>query len=261
MSAYVTLPNPRLLIVANPRNRGATLLAKRLKPLASPTPNLIVVLGGDGTMLHAIRRHWTKRLPFLGLNRGHRGFLLNTVHRKPTAAFFRQPFIVRTLPLLRVEVTTPQGDKRQTFAVNDAYLLAEAGKTGWFSARVDGRHRTDDIVGDGLLVATAAGSTAYARAMGAEPMPIGAPRLILIGSNIAHPVTWRRARRVLQSSIVTFSNRDRSGWRKTYGFADGVSLGEATKIVVRVAHPTGVSLLLTPDHHLQTQRAIVRRRS
>lgn len=261
MPTRVTVPNPKLLIVANPRNLVAALLAKRLGPLRSSTPNLIVVLGGDGTMLHAIRRHWTKRLPFLGLNRGHRGFLLNTVHRKPTVAFFRQPFIVRTLPVLRVEVTSPRGTKRQTFAVNDAYLLAEAGKTGWFSVSVDAQRRTADIVGDGLLVATAAGSTAYAQAMGAEPMPIGAPRLILIGSNIAHPAAWRRARRVPLRSVVKFNNRDRSGWRKTYAFADGVSLGQAIKMVVHLAHPTAVSLLLMPNHPLRTQRATIRRRS
>src|SRR5262249_46465637 len=68
-------PKVRLFVdEANPRSAAA---AAKLKPFESPTPDLIVAVGGDGTMLRAIRKHWRDRLPFYGVNTGGQGFLLN----------------------------------------------------------------------------------------------------------------------------------------------------------------------------------------
>src|SRR5262249_3283532 len=64
----ITLDGPRLMIVADEHNPKARELAERFRPHESREPTLILVLGGDGAMLAAIREHWRRRLPFLGLN-------------------------------------------------------------------------------------------------------------------------------------------------------------------------------------------------
>src|SRR5207253_1491546 len=71
------LSQPRLLIEYDERNEKAGKIAVEYRRFVSGRPNLILVIGGDGTMLHAIRRHWRLRIPFLGLNAGHLGFLAN----------------------------------------------------------------------------------------------------------------------------------------------------------------------------------------
>ncbi len=244
--------NPDLLIVFDRRNVEAKAIAKRFGDFSSRTPKLVLVLGGDGTMLHAIRRHWRKGLPFLGVNLGHRGFLMNDI--KDTffsAKFFRQKFISRISPLLQVEVTYPSGKRRQAFAFNDANVQAELGKTGWFELKVDDEMRIPQLVGDGVLVATAAGSTAYARSMGANPVPVGTDLLIVVGSNIVEPQGWRSGANLPIDSVVEFRSRDGSGWRKIHGFTDGVGLGEVVGMKVHASRSAAVKLLFTPDHDLR----------
>ena len=78
------LSEPRWQIVADERNPKAMHLADRLRRMSGAatsadveTPNAVLAIGGDGTMLRAIRQHWQKRVPFFGVNAGHLGFLLN----------------------------------------------------------------------------------------------------------------------------------------------------------------------------------------
>ena len=248
---------PELLVVCDRRNAEAKALAKRFAEFASETPNLVVVLGGDGTMLHAIRRHWRRRLPFLGINLGHRGFLLNDVKDMLLPSFLKQKFVVRTSPLLEVEATLPNGKRRRTFAFNDAYAQAEIGKTGWFELSVDGEVRVPRLVGDGVLVATAAGSTAYARSMGVNPVPVGTDLIIVVGSNIVEPLSWRNGANLPIDSMVEFRSRDGSGWRRVYGFTDGVGLGEVVGMKVRASRTAAVKLLFTPDHDLRKKLAAI----
>jgi NAD kinase len=65
------------MTVFDERNPRAAEVADRYRRFAGDPPDLILVIGGDGTMLHAIRQHWRLRVPFLGLNAGHLGFLMN----------------------------------------------------------------------------------------------------------------------------------------------------------------------------------------
>lgn len=249
---------PQLFVVSDRRNIEARAIAKRLEGFSSRAPELILVFGGDGTMLHAIRRHWRKGIPFLGINLGHRGFLMNDL--KDTffsAKFFRQKFIRRVSPLLEAEVTFPSGKRRRTFAFNDAYVQSELGKTGWFELAVDGEVRIPQLVGDGVLVATAAGSTAYAQSMGANPVPVGTNLLIVVGSNISQPPSWKSGANLSVDSVVEIRSRDSSGWRKVYGFTDGVALGEVVGMKVRASRTAEVELLFTPDHDLRKKLAAI----
>src|SRR2546421_10401132 len=71
------LDEVRALIFADPRGAAGRALAKACRSWEGDDPNVVLVIGGDGTMLHAIREHWRLRLPFYGINTGHMGFLLN----------------------------------------------------------------------------------------------------------------------------------------------------------------------------------------
>ncbi len=240
---------PKLLIVSDPWNSEAKALAKRFSHLEGKRPDLIAVFGGDGTMLRAIRRYWRRKIPFVGINLGHRGFLMNTVV-EVTPKFFNGAFIHRRAPLLEVEIKKPNGAKRRTFAFNDAHVRVRSPRAGWFEVEVDGEIRIPKLVADGVLVATAAGSTAYATAMGANPVPIGTEVLIVVGSNVSEPRSWKHGANLPLGSEVVFRTKDPDRWRKIYGVADSASLGEVVEMRIRSSKTAAVELLLMPDHDL-----------
>ncbi len=244
---YVDLARPPKIRLeydeANPKSRE---IAAELAHLVPPNPadaECVVVLGGDGTMLRAIRQHWRDRLPFYGINTGHLGFLLNT--RDPEAFWHRQLRLYQ-LPLLWVEVICPDGHRSECLAFNDCWVERESGQTAWVEVAVNGKTRMPKVVADGMLVATAAGSTSYARAMGATPLPFNAPLLTLAGSNVLKPEFWHPAVLTIDSS-VTVRSLD-SDKRPLQGFVDGVDFGKVEKMTARVSNIAAVELLFEPAH-------------
>lgn len=253
----VSIPDPRLLIVANSYNGEALALAERLVSLENrPHPNLIVSIGGDGTMLHAIKDNWRLRLPFFGVNTGHLGFLLNDVKREIDDEFFKQEFVGRSSPLLHVRTEHPDGSAKERLAFNDAWAQPAPGKTGWFEVRIDDEPRIPRLMGDGVLVSTAAGSTAYARAMGANPLPLGTDLLIVVGSNVAEPLHWRTGANLPIESVVEFRSADKTGYRKIYGFVDGESVGEITSMRIRKSFIAAAELAFLYDHDIRRKVAL-----
>ncbi|MBI5742587.1 MAG: NAD(+)/NADH kinase [Candidatus Niyogibacteria bacterium] len=239
---------PRPLLFVDERNPEAQKIKEKFLPFEDvERPNMILVVGGDGTMLHAIRKFWRLRLPFLGVNVGHLGFLLNDVRAEIAPEFLEREFILHHSPLLHVETETLFGEHRATLAFNDAWVEADHGKTGWFGVRLDQETVLERLVGSGILAATPAGSTAYARAMGAMPLPIIANLLTVVGSNVSQPIGWRGICAPL-SSEVEFFNADASGWRKMFGFVDGVPLGEVRRMLVRASEIAAVELAFLPEH-------------
>ncbi len=177
----------RPLVIFDPDSPEAVRLARTVGPSEPDRPNLIVVIGGDGTMLRAIRREWRRRVPFYGINTGHLGFLLNA---DPPGAFARRGLRLAQLPLLRVDVESAEGTEDTELAFNDAWVERAAGQAAWLEVRINGMQRVERLVADGALVATAAGSTSYARAMGAPPLPLGTQALLLVGSIVFTPWFW-----------------------------------------------------------------------
>ncbi|MGL6075614.1 MAG: NAD(+)/NADH kinase [Fimbriiglobus sp.] len=237
------IESPRLKLVYEAKNAGAVELAEKLRPFEHPDPELIAVIGGDGTMLRAIRAHWRERLPFYGFNLGHLGFLLND---RETVRFWERDLRLYQLPLLWVEMTTSTGTRIESLAFNDCWLERQTGQTAWVEVAVNGEVRMPRVVADGMLVATAAGSTSYARAMRATPLPFNTPLLTLAGSNVLIPEFWQPAVLPLNSS-VTVRNLD-ADKRPLQGFVDGVDYGAVVEMTVRVSNIAAVELLFAHAH-------------
>jgi NAD kinase/nicotinic acid mononucleotide adenylyltransferase/NaMN:DMB phosphoribosyltransferase len=245
----VRLQNPRLQIVFDERNDTARRLAERFHAYQSSDPTHILVLGGDGTMLHAIRTHWRLRLPFIGLNAGTLGFLMN--EQLPDELDGVELVLYR-MPMLRVDSELPDGKSLRSLACADAWVERDSGQAAWLRLSVDGRERVPRIVGDGLLVATPSGSSAYARAMGATPVPLTAPVLTLAGSNVFLPRFWRPVT-LPESAVVTISSLDHNGKRPIRGFVDGHPNGPVRSMEVRVSSIAAIELGFTPQFDLSSR--------
>ncbi len=251
--AAVRFESPRIRLFVDEMNPRSVEMAERLKPLESPTPDIVVAVGGDGTMLRAIRKHWRDRLPFYGVNTGGMGFLLNGREAEPN---WNVELLLYQLPLLWVRAEFLDGTKNETLAFNDAWVERATGQTAWVKLSVNGEVRVAKLVGDGALVATAAGSSSYARAMGAAPVPLNTDVLVLVGSNVLKPAFWRPAMLPLDSEIE-LETLDPIR-RPLRGFIDGV---EQEKLVrrlrIRVSRTAAAELAFDPSHDPVAKLAFV----
>lgn len=242
----IVLEPVRLRLVRDENNPATQSLAERFLPWEGEPPTAILVLGGDGTMLSAIRSYWRERVPFLGLNAGTLGFLMN--EELPTD-LNRLELVVYRMPMLRVESVAPDGRVQYGLAYSDAWVERDSGQAAWLSLEVDGRIQIQRVVGDGLLVATPAGSSGYARAMGATPVPLSAPVLTLAGSNVFQPYFWKPVT-LPETARVRINSLDDRGKRPVRGFLDGHPLGPVRAMEVRLSTIAAAELAFTPQYDL-----------
>jgi NAD kinase len=244
------LSSPKFMVVADDRSELAAQVAASIQPQDDVDPDLVVAIGGDGTMLRAIRQHWRRRVPIYGVNAGHLGFLLNETSPADLVA---QSLIVEQLPLLYAETEGQDGRINRALAFNDAWVERAAGQAAWLNVQVDGRERLSQLVADGALVATAAGSTAYARAMGAIPVPLNTPVMLLVGSNVLRPSWWKPVVLPLDAQVELRTLDPMK--RPLQGYIDGVSQGLVQALRARVSRVAAVELAFAPDHHPEAKLA------
>jgi NAD kinase len=249
------VPQPRFRLVYDPENPKSDAIAQSLRDYESEEPDLIVAIGGDGTMLRAIRQHWRLRIPFYGINTGHLGFLLNDrqVDGDGQGPFWNRDLRVYQLPLLWTEVETLDSERKTGYAFNEVWVERASGQTAWVNLKINNQSRIAKLVCDGALVSTAAGSTSYARAMGAAPMPFTTPVLIIAGSNVLTPMNWRPA--VLPiSSEIEMTTLDPAK-RPLTGYMDGVPLGQIWSMKARISLTAAVEIAFQPEHDPATKLA------
>jgi NAD kinase len=249
---FYRIGQPRARLIHDGHKPETLQTLARLQPYEHPDPEINVVIGGDGTMLRAIRQYWHEGKPFFGLNTGTLGFLLNQPAR---LNFWEDQLHWYQLPLLDVNVTAPDGTQHQNIAFNDCWVERETGQTSWVEVSVNGEVRMPRMVADGMLVATAAGSTSYARAMGATPLPLNANLLTLAGACVLIPQFWHPA--VLPpTSVVRIRNLDPIK-RPLRGFIDGIAIGPVLEMTARVKPQAHVELLFTEDHDPVAKLAVL----
>ena len=242
-------------IQADPHNLKAQGWLHDIGPGTEEGPGFITVLGGDGAMLRCIRERWRERLPFFGINAGHLGFLMNAPEQVLDCPFPPSDVILRQMPLLYIETEDREGRVQQAYGFNDAWLERCTSQSAWLQVIVNGVERIPKLVSDGALVATAAGSTAYARSMGASPLLADTPAWLLVGSNVMEPAHWRSA---LLSVDNTVEIRSLSpDHRPVQAFVDGLSLGEVVTFRARLSRAASAELAFCASHDMADKIAAI----
>lgn len=252
-----SLVHSRYFLQADAKNPQARELAAPLEKNHTPASeaDFITVIGGDGAMLRGIREHWRGRLPFFGINAGHIGFLLNGAEHAGSAAFPPCDVIFRQLPMLFLEFEDDAGRRHTAHGFNDAWLERLTAQSAWLEIIVNGVPRIPKLVSDGALVATAAGSTAYARSMGASPLLADTPAWLLVGSNVLEPAHWRSA---LLSPDTTVEIRCLDPKRRPVeGYVDGQSVGEVVRMRARLSRAAAAELVFCASHDMAEKIAAI----
>lgn len=252
-----SLENLRCLVMADARNPKSLRWADRIAPYENEeNPAFIVTLGGDGAMLRTIREHWRRRLPFFGVNAGHLGFLLNAPDQVfDDDNFPPQEVIFRQLPLLYLEFETADGRILTDYAFNDAWVERATSQSAWLGVQVNGVTRLPKLVADGVLVSTAAGSTAYARAMGASPLLADTPAWLLVGSNVMEPANWKSAL-LSTDTVVEIHNLDPDK-RPLTAYVDGILQGEVVRMKARLSRAATAELVFLANRDMAEKIASI----
>jgi NAD+ kinase len=251
------IDDPRPIVVFDEMNPKAERLAGRLAARAGRTePNCIAVIGGDGTMLRAVREHWRLRLPFFGLNAGHLGHLMSAAPDE--GELLPSEMDVYHQPLLHTETVGPDGARRTTLGFNDAWVIGPntplpgaVDQTPLIEVSVNGEVKIARLMADGVLVATPAGSTAYAWSAGAIPLRVDDSNLVLAAISPSWPRGWRPAH-LRFDDVVRFRAVDPKK-RPMIAKVDGVSQGWADEFTIRVSRIAAVELAFRPGHDIASK--------
>lgn len=223
-------------------------LSSRYSSVAPEDAQVIVALGGDGFMLETLHRFITRGIPIFGMNCGTIGFLMNGYDEEALLARIAAAEEV-TLHPLAMEAETLAGDKIEALGINEVSLLRESRQAAKLSIRIDGVVRMEELVCDGLMVATPAGSTAYNLSAYGPIIPLGANLLALTAISAFRPRRWRGA--LLPNSarveIEVLSPRK----RPVSATADFTEVRDVRKVSIHEAKDVPLRLLFDPEHNLE----------
>ena len=154
--------------------------------------DVVVALGGDGLMLMMLHKLMNSGKPIYGMNRGTVGFLMNE-YREDGLVERIEKAVVSTIHPLAMTAHDMSGKKRTAHAINEVSLLRQSFQAAKLRISTDGRVRMEELICDGALVATPAGSTAYNLSAHGPILPINAPLLALTPISPFRPRLWRGA--------------------------------------------------------------------
>jgi NAD+ kinase len=153
---------------------------------------IIVALGGDGFMLQTLHQVIDRKLPVYGMKIGKVGFLMNRFVEKDLDQRLQEARRVELHPL-KMEVATEAGTTVSAIAINEVSLLRQTNQAAHIRVLVNGTVRVEELVCDGVLVATAAGSTAYNSSVRGPILPLGTDAMALTPISPFRPRRWSGA--------------------------------------------------------------------
>jgi len=216
--------------------------------VAPANADVIVALGGDGFMLETLHRHLRRRVPIYGMHRGSVGFLMNNyaVERLPDRLARATPV---TLDPLRMMTETMSGRRRQALAFNEVSLLRETRQTAKIRISINGVVQLEELICDGVLVSTPAGSTAYNLSAHGPIIPLGTGLLALTPISAFRPRRWRGAL-LPDDTRVTFDILE-ADKRPVSAVADFTEVRDVARIQVAAEKRISMTLLFDPEHDLE----------
>lgn len=223
-------------------------LEKTCKQTAPEKADVIVALGGDGTLLEALHKYHALKKPFYGMNRGSVGFLLNPFREGDLPALLKQAHSVELHPL-RMTAKTKDGKTVEALAFNEVSLLRQTRHAAKIGIAIDGIERMPELICDGILLATPAGSTAYNLSAHGPIIPLSANVLALTPISAFRPRRWRGA--LLPHGVETRFEILESAKRPVSATADSTEVRDVTQVDIRESRQVSVTLLFDPSHNLE----------
>jgi NAD+ kinase len=232
-------------IPAREAEKRLTSLYGNCDPIES---DVIVPLGGDGFMLESLHQYIDHKIPVYGMHRGSVGFLMNNYEEETLRERLSTAEVV-TLRLLKMSAQTVDGRTHTARAINEVSLLRESRQAAKVRIKVDEVTRLEELICDGILVSTPAGSTAYNLSAHGPIIPLGANLVALTPISAFRPRRWRGA--LLPSSAnITFEILEPDK-RPISAVADYTEIRDVQSVSVEEDPDSELTLLFDAEHNLE----------
>jgi NAD+ kinase len=209
--------------------------------------DVIVALGGDGLMLQTMHRYLNSRIPIYGMNRGSVGFLLNDYREDQLLERFEKAEINVIHPL-RMTAYDRQNAEHRALAINEVSLFRQIYQAAKLRISVDGRVRLDELICDGILLSTPAGSTAYNLSAHGPILPINAPLTVLTPISPFRPRRWRGA--ILPNEAIVLIEVLEPEKRPVSAVADNTEFRDVIAVEILEASDVDIFMMFDPGHSL-----------
>jgi NAD+ kinase len=231
-----------------PEARAALERLTRIYGNARPKQaDAIVALGGDGLMLQTLHRYMHDRIPIYGMNRGSLGFLTNDYSEDDLKGRLARAEISIIHPLA-MRAVDRAGKVHDRLAINEVHLFRETYQAAKLRIAIDGKVRLEELICDGALVATPAGSTAYNLSVFGPILPINAPLLALTPISAFRPRRWRGA--LLPNAAKIRFDVLEAEKRPVSAVADHAETRTVVRVDVEQANHIDIFMMFDPGHNL-----------
>ena len=222
-------------------------LEKRYGNADPAKADVIVALGGDGLMLQTLHKFMNSGKPIYGMHRGTVGFLMNEFVEERLTERLSNAHITVIHPLV-MQARDAQGRMHEHRAINEVSLFRQSAQAAHLQIMIDGQERLAELISDGVLVATPAGSTAYNLSAQGPIIPINAPLLALTPISPFRPRRWRGAL-LPNKAKVTIEIMD-ADKRPVAAVADHDEVRSVRRVDIAMDHNISLNLLFDPGHNL-----------
>nr|WP_295378294.1 NAD kinase [Pseudoxanthomonas sp.] len=242
---------PRIAFLASPAAEAQQALTELTALHGSHDPqdaDVLCALGGDGFMLQTLHRHGSLGKPVFGMKLGTVGFLMNQYRSEDLLDRIAQaePAKLRPLEMLAL---TESGASTGSLAYNEVSLLRQTRQAAHIRIDLNGQTRLDELICDGVLTATPAGSTAYNFSAHGPILPLGSSTIALTPIAPFRPRRWRGA--ILRANTeVRFRVLDPYK-RPVSATADSHEVRDVVEVTIRESQDRIVTLLFDPEHNLE----------
>lgn len=207
--------------------------------------DVIIALGGDGTMLQVVREFMDMGKPIYGMNRGSVGFLMNEFHVTNLPERIAKAHREDMHPL-RMVANSEELGLIEALAINEVSLFRQSYQAAKICIRIDDKIRMEELSCDGIMVATPVGSTAYNLSAQGPILPLMAPLMALTPVSPFRPRRWHGA--LLPNTVTVRFDMLETSKRPVNAAADNVEVKSVTSVTISAAMEVTASLLFDPDH-------------
>jgi NAD+ kinase len=235
--AFVTASTPEAELARD-------ALVRRYGAATPEQADVIVALGGDGLMLQTLHKFMDTGKPIYGMHRGTIGFLMNEYHLRERLEAATESVIHP----LKMRAIDADGQVHEARAINEVALFRQTYQAARLRVLVDGKERLSELMADGIMVATPAGSTAYNLSVQGPIIPIGSPLLALTPISPFRPRRWHGA--LLPDSAVVTIEVLEAAKRPVAAVADHDEVRFVQTVETRLERSIAMHLLFDPGHAL-----------
>ena len=244
------MANPKIAFLASSGKQAVSAknsLEKIYESTHVDNADVIIVLGGDGMMLNTLRQYISRPVKVFGMNRGTIGFLMNEFSKDNLLDRINLATLV-TLHPLRMRVEKNNGEIEEAIAINEVSLIRQTSQTAKIKITIDNTVRMKELLCDGILVSTPAGSTAYNLSAHGPIVPLGAGILAMTPISAFRPRRWRGA--LLEHGATIKIEALDIQKRPVNVAADATEVRDIKSVVITEDRSIDLNILYDPDHNL-----------